>query len=63
MSKRHRVKTAQVTKEGKDYESDLSKKKLSEQEIRDHVPQYWKDAAEAGKRAISVPIPGSDHYT
>jgi len=63
MSKRHKIKSAQVTKEGKDYETDLSQKKLTDQEIRDHLPAVWKERAEAGKRAVSVPIPGSDHYT
>jgi len=62
MSRRHKV-NVQVTKEGKDYEKDLSAKKLTDQEIRDHLPQVWKDRSEAGKRAVSVPIPGTPHYT
>ena len=62
MSRRHKV-NVQVTKEGKDYEKDLSKKRLTDQEIQDKLPEVWKERAAAGKRAVSVPIPGTDHYT
>lgn len=62
MSKRHKVR-AQVVKEGKDYEHDLSKKPLTDQEIRDHLPVYWKKIGEASKNSMSVPIPGTDFFT
>ena len=53
-----------ILKEGRrDHEAALAKKKLTDQQIKDHVPQIWKDRAEAGKRQIAIPIPGTDHYS
>lgn len=52
-----------VIKEQPDYERDLAKKPLTDQEIRDHVPEVWKERARVAQSAhILIPIKGSDHY-
>lgn len=52
-----------VVVEGPDHQTELSKKKLSDQEIKDNLPEYWKELAQAAKHQIAVPIPGTDLHT
>lgn len=36
---------------------------ISEDTLRERLPQSWKDAARRAKEQASVPIPGSDQHT
>ena len=56
-------KGAQVVKEGRDWEAEAAKRPLTDAEIREKLPEVWKERARVARLSISVPIPGTDLYT
>lgn len=57
------VRQVEIIREREDYERELSKKPLTDAEIRDRLPEVWKRRSEAGRHQIALPIRGSSHYT
>lgn len=60
MGKRREVR---IINEGPDYEREVAKRPLTDQQIKDNLPSVWKERAENAKRQVSVPIPKSVHHT